>query len=114
MGFLDVFRKKTEIIRDNQGNVAGITGASDLDVTRYLGIFDSKVRNRNYITLFSEIAEIQFPVLEIIKRALNANFHLKKYDSDEIIWSNKAINTLLSQPNETDTFQEFLSKIIAC
>lgn len=112
MGLLDAFRKKrTEIVRDNRGNIVSTIG-TDTDISRYLGVFDSVVRNRNYINLFSEIAEIRFPVCEIINRALNAEFHLKKYDSDEPEWYNKAINKFLTQPNETDTFPEFLAKTI--
>ncbi|MDR0680848.1 MAG: phage portal protein [Dysgonamonadaceae bacterium] len=112
MGLLDAFKKKaSSIIRDNKGEVVGITKV-DADISKYLGIFDSKVRNRNYITLFSEIEEIQFPVRAIAERALNATYYLKKYDSDEKIWNNPAINKFLTQPNETDTFYEFLTKII--
>jgi HK97 family phage portal protein len=114
MGLLDAFRKKSsEIVRDNRGNVTAIT-KSGTDISQYLGIFDSKVRDRNYITLFHEIAEIQFPVRCIVERALNAEFHLRKYDTDDIVWSNKSINRLVTRPNETDDFYGFLSKAIAC
>jgi HK97 family phage portal protein len=113
MGLLDAFRKKkTEIVWDNKGNVAG-TIKTDTDISKFLGIFDSKVRNQNYIALFSEIAEIQFPIRAIIERALKAEFTLRYYNSDETEWHNDAIKKFLSQPNETDTFHEFLSKIIA-
>jgi HK97 family phage portal protein len=113
MGLLDAFKKKgAEIIRDNKGNVVGTTRI-DTDISKYLGVFDSKVRNRNYLALFSEIAEIQFPIRSIIERALSAEYILKKYDSEEPVYYNKEINKFLTQPNEIDTFPEFLSKIIA-
>jgi hypothetical protein len=113
MGLLDAFKKKkTEIVWDNKGNAVG-TIKTDTDISKYLGIFDSKVSCRNYITLFSEIAELQFPIRAIIERALKAEFTLKYYDSDETEWHNDAIKKFLSQPNEIDTFHEFLSKIIA-
>jgi hypothetical protein len=84
-----------------------------MDISKYLGIFDSRVRNQNYIALFSEVAEIQFPVRAITERALKAEFTLKYYNSDKTEWHNDAIKKFLSQPNETDTFYEFFSKIIA-
>jgi HK97 family phage portal protein len=114
MGLLDAFKskKKTEIVYDNKGNYVG-TVQTEVDISRYLGVFDSHVRKGNYITLFSEIAEIQFPVRAITERALQAKFLLKKYDSDEPEYYNRAINKFLSQPNETDTFHTFLSKAIA-
>jgi len=103
------------ITRDNTGKVTGATNgykSTMYDVDRYLAAFNSIYAAKNFITLFHSISELQFPVVEIAKRVLKAEFRLKSYDTDSIIWDNKQINKFLTQPNELQGFKDFITQLI--
>jgi HK97 family phage portal protein len=95
-------------MRDDSGKVIGT-----VDAGRYFGIFASSVSTANLVTLFNEIAEIQFPIRASAERALNARFVLKDYDTDSVMWDNKEINKFLTQTNELETFDLFFFKLLA-
>ena len=111
--FKDLFKKgikdnaRSVIQRDEQGHIIGT-----IDIDRYFGVFDSAVLNTNLITLFNEIAEIQYPIRAIAERALNADIYLKDFNTDSIIWKNKQVNKLLSQPNELESFDKFFLRML--
>jgi len=103
------------ITRDNKGNIIGAKSGSQsalYDVDRYLAAFNSVYAGKNFVTLFHSISELQFPIIEIAKRVMKAEFRLKDYDSDSIIWENKQINKFLTQPNELQGFSEFMKEVI--
>jgi len=103
------------IQRDNRGNVIGAKSGSKsalYDVDKYLAAFNSVYAAKNFVTLFHSISELQWPIVEICKRVLKADFVLKDYDGDSIIWDNKEINKFLTQPNELQGFDEFITELI--
>ena len=57
------------------------------------------VAGSNYLTLFSTIPEVFFPIDYIASRIAGANFQLKKTKDDSIVWANKRMNGILSRPN---------------
>jgi phage portal protein BeeE len=103
------------LTRDNKGNVTGSTNGYSVsyDIDRYLSAFRSVYSAKNYVTLFHTMSELQFPIRMITDRVLNAEFNLKDFDTDSIIWDNEPINRFLSQPNAFQTFNEFIEKLIA-
>ena len=104
---LEIGNRGVGIKRDESGRIIGT-----IDVERYFGVFDSKVSSENLITLFNEIAEIQFPIRAIAERALNADIYLKDFNTDSIIWTNKPINKFITQPNELESFDKFFLMLV--
>lgn len=115
----NIFGRKTKslgtstIVRNNKGEVINSTNGYLLDIDRYLGAFHSINATRNYITLFHTMSELQFPIRAITDRILNAEFYLKEYDTDSIIWNNDQINKFLSKPNALDTFDDLITKFVS-
>jgi len=107
--------QSAQITRNNKGEVIGAkTGyqSTMYDVDRYLAAFNSVYAAKNFVTLFHSMSELQWPIIEICKRVLKASFVLKDYDTDSIIWDNKQINKFLTQPNELQGFDDFISQLI--
>ena len=63
----------------------------------------------NFYTSFKTIGEVQFPIRFICERAKNANFLLKKWADDSVVWDNKQINKFLQNPNPFYSFKDLVS-----
>lgn len=57
------------------------------------------VAGHNFLSLFSSVPEVFFPIDYIASRVAGANFQLKRVKEDSIVWNNKPMNKILSQPN---------------
>lgn len=66
------------------------------------------VAGSNYIELFKSIPEVFFPIDYIASRIANANYNLKKVKDDSIVWRNKQVNNILTQPNCMMNWHEFV------
>ena len=83
-----------------------------IDLAKYSGeLFGrfSPFATKNFYTTFKEIGEVQFPVNFICTRAKNANFVLKKWSDDSVVWDNERINKFLEKPNPLYSFKDLLS-----
>lgn len=90
------------------------------DVCRFLECFSPATCHRNYAFLFHNIAEVQFPIMYIARRAANAQFVLRKSSDDTVVWADSARGVrdryvagivekgLLQSPNPYMTFREFV------
>lgn len=106
-----IFKKKQpEIIRD--ANTHDITDIKIDGVDRFLNPFTPTMINGNMITLFNEIAELQFPVMSIVNRMCNGKFMLKESKTDSIVYECDEINKFLSQPNPLQGFDEFIRQAV--
>lgn len=104
LGF-EIKKKSSNIVA--QRNSAGVIDFTD-SLSRYLGVFNPRYADGNMITLFEEISEVYFPVMAIVRRAVNGKFELKNTKDDSVIYNNERINKFLSRPNFYQTFTEFL------
>lgn len=90
------------------------------DAGRFLECFTPALCHRNYAFLFHNIAEVQFPIMYIARRAANAQYVLRKASDDSVVWADSARGTrdryvagiiekgLLQSPNPYMTFKEFV------
>jgi hypothetical protein len=53
----------------------------------------------NFLSLFANIPEVFFPIDYIASRISSAQFHLKRYKDDSIVWRNLTVNAILNRPN---------------
>lgn len=104
LGF-EIKKKSSNIVA--QRNSAGVIDFTD-NISKYLGVFNSRCVDSNAITLFEEISEVNFPIMAIVRRAVNGKFELKSTKDDSVIYDNEKINKFLSKPNFYQTFNEFL------
>ena len=91
---------------------------------RFLECFHPATCHRNYAFMFHNIAEIQFPIMYIAKRAANAQYVLRKSSDDTIVWADSARGImdkyvaglvekgLLTSPNPYMTFREFVMNAV--
>lgn len=73
LGF-EIKKKSSNIVA--QRNSAGVIDFTD-NISKYLGVFNSRCVDSNAITLFEEISEVNFPIMAIVRRAVNGKFELK-------------------------------------
>lgn len=71
-----------------------------------------KRADANLIQLYHSIPEIYSPIDAIARRAVAADFQLKRLKDDQIVYDNKQWNALLDQANIFQSFQEFLYEAI--
>ena len=70
--------------------------------------------------LYENVAEIYFPVHYLTSRIKNANFVVKRWNDDTVVWDDtngisisdkivgKRMKKILSYPNELQSFREFI------
>ena len=91
------------------------------NIDDYIGIFSPYTHLDNFVFMFNNIAEVQFPIKYIVDRIRNANFVLKKWSDDSEIWLDSSKNpkdllvarkmkAFLSKPNNLQTFKAFVSQ----
>lgn len=105
--FDNLFGKKSK----TKGEVEIVTSSENKDIDTQSGkaekwsvayiedLTSPIVAGSNYLTLFSTIPEVFFPIDYIASRIAGANFQLKKTKDDSIVWANKRMNGILSRPN---------------
>ena len=72
----------------------------------------SPYATENYYTTFKTIGEVQFPINFITSRAKNANYLLKKWSDDSVVWDNKQMNKFLENPNPFYSFKDLVASYI--
>ena len=70
--------------------------------------FSPYVADANYLTLFSTIGEVFFPIDYIASRIAGGKFLLKKSSDDSAVWNNQQFNELMSRPNCLSSFQRLV------
>lgn len=66
----------------------------------------------NLMELFHCVPEIYAPIHAIASRIANADFQLRKWFDDEVIYNNKAWNTLYETPNPLQHFRELIYEAV--
>ena len=115
--FDNLFGKKSK----TKGEVEIVTSSENKDIDTQSGkaekwsvayiedLTSPIVAGSNYLTLFSTIPEVFFPIDYIASRIAGANFQLKKTKDDSIVWANKRMNGILSRPNCLMRWKEFIN-----
>ena len=90
-------------------------GSADIVPNRQISsefVFDQitlpYVAGTNYLELFKSIPEVFFPIDYIASRISNADFILKKVKDDSVVFRNKQVNHILSEPNCLMNWNEFV------
>lgn len=68
-------------------------------------IYSPYVADSNFLTLFSTVGEIFFPIDFLASRIAGGRFMLKKASDDSVVWNNKQFNDLIDRPNCLNSFQ---------
>ena len=116
-------KKSADLVINEQGNVNGTVPSYSLEnVEKYVDIvFSPNSYIRNFVFLFENIAEIQFPINYITSRIKNGNFVVKRWDDDTVVWSDSAtspkdkivgekMKRFLTKPNPLQSFKEFIQQ----
>lgn len=110
-------QKSAVVTRDAVGNVTGYTIGG---VDKYLDCFKPNVYAKNFVYMYENIAEIYFPIHYLTSRIKNANFVVKKWSDDTVIWSGTKymsatdrlvaakMEKFFAKPNTMQTFREFV------
>ncbi len=117
-------QQKTAVVaRDNQGRVVGAVPSYSLDgIDRYLDCFSPYTYLDNFVYMYQNIAEIYFPIHYITSRIRNANFVVKRWKDDTVVWSDgggsetdrlvgQRMEGFLSRPNVLQSFKEFIEQV---
>ena len=110
----------------NQPTLTEMPKASVSNADRFIEAFSPANCLRNYSFMFHNIAEVQFPILYICRRIMNANFVLRKSADDSIVWADTSRGFrdkyvagiiekgLLQAPNQYMNFKEFVFNAFIC
>ena len=71
------------------------------------------VATANFVTLFNTVPEVAWPVNFIASRAAGAQYVLRKYSDDSVVWNNENVNKMLVRPNAFETWYTTLWKHFA-
>jgi HK97 family phage portal protein len=74
--------------------------------------FTGAVAARNFLELFDCIPEIFAPIHAIASRIANADFQLRKYRNDAVVFDNEDWNRLYNKPNPLQHFREFIYEAV--
>lgn len=110
-GNLFNFKKKgeVEIVDHTPDTKTDATGARrSLSVDVLHDIVLPRVASSNFMELYHSVPEVFFPIDYIASRIAGATFLLKKIKDDSIVWHNKPMNAIMSQPNCLTTWTEFV------
>lgn len=121
-------RKKGEASTVSPVPVVSSTGRGYMveGADKFIECFTPVLCHRNYSFLFHNIAEVQFPIMYIAKRAANAMYVLRKASDDTIVWADSVRGMkdkyvarivekgLLTAPNPYMTFREFVMNALIC
>lgn len=113
----------TQLVRNESGRVVGTTKTYAIkDFDNYVNLlFRENQRLQNFVYMYENIPEIQFPINYIVSRILNGNFTVKRWDDDTVVWSETAtspkdkivgerMKKFLTNPNPMQTFKEFVKQ----
>lgn len=114
MGFLNNlfnFRKKGEVEITESADTRAEDTPSDIVKWSFRYINDivlPKVAGSNFMELFNTVPEVFFPIDYIASRIAGATFQVRKIKDDSVVWHNKPMNRILSQPNCLTSWREFV------
>lgn len=115
--------KTAVVARDNHGRVVGTVPSYRLeDIDRFLDCFSPYTYMDNFVYMYQNIAEIYFPIHYITSRVRNANFVVKRWKDDTVVWSDgsgsetdrlvgQRMEKFLSRPNVLQSFKEFIEQV---
>ena len=88
---IQLTKKSADLIRDDQGNVNGTVPSYSLEnVEKYVDVvFSPNSYIRNFVFLFENIAEIQFPINYLTSRIKSAV--CSRRSADELSWKGKRV-----------------------
>jgi len=120
---IQLTKKSSDLVRDDYGSITGSVPSYSLEsVEKYVDIvFSPNTFLQNFVFLFENIAEIQFPINYITSRIKNGNFVVKRWDDDTVVWSDSAkspkdkivgekMKRFLTKPNPLQSFKEFIQQ----
>lgn len=67
---------------------------------------------RNFLELFDCVPEIFAPIHAIASRIANADFQLRKYSNDQVVYNNEDWNRLFNTPNPLQNFRELIYEAV--
>lgn len=121
---IQLTKKSADLVRDEHGAVTGSIPSYSLEnIEKYVNIvFSPNTFLQNFVFLFENIAEIQFPINYITSRIKNGNFVVKRWDDDTVVWSDSAkspkdkiigekMKRFFNKPNPLQTFKEFVQQV---
>lgn len=117
----DMSRKSASIVRNERGQIVGTMPSYQLEsVDRFLDCFSPATYLTNFVFLYENVAEVFFPIHYITSRIKNANFVVKRWKDDSVVWGDSGNPTdkvvgermmkILSRPNCIQTFKEFVEQ----
>jgi len=86
---IQLTKKSSDLVRDDHGSITGSVSSYSLEsIEKYVDIvFSPNTFLQNFVFLFENIAEIQFPINYITSKIKNGNFVVKRWDDDTVVWS---------------------------
>jgi HK97 family phage portal protein len=82
----------------------------------YRGLIGSAIygesSSRNFLNLFDCVPEIFAPIHAIASRIANADFQLRKYRNDQVVYDNEDWNRLFNTPNPLQHFRELIYEAV--
>ncbi len=111
--FSRIFKTKSDDVAPSQQQVVTLPVAYTPEQYRaLLAVEDNYVKVRtvglSYIEMYKAIPEVFFPIEFLASRVAGAKFILKKEQDDTVVWRNKSVNGMLSQPNCVFSWEEFV------
>ena len=114
--------KTASVTRNDQGRVVGAAPSYYLEgIDRFLDCFSPATYLQNFVFLYENVAEVHFPIHYITSRIKNADFVVKRWKDDAVVWSDTdgsetdrlvgaRMKQILSRPNVLQSFKEFVEQ----
>jgi hypothetical protein len=93
-------------------NYSQVPGFAIVDPARFSSLIYGGHASHNFIELFHCVPEIFAPVHAIASRIANADFQLRKWYNDEIVYNNRDWNRLYERPNPLQHFRELIYEAV--
>lgn len=110
MAFFGLLNKKSadisQLVAEEVGKVMSMLPKRRFRMTE--DYFSPYVADANFLTLFSTVGEVFFPIDYIASRISGGKFVLKKTSDDSVVWNNQQFNELMSRPNCLSSFQRLV------
>lgn len=71
------------------------------------------VADANFLQLFMAVPEVFFPIDFIASRISKAHFEIKRMKDDSIVWCNRRMNKVMSNPNCLMSWPELIYAVVA-
>ncbi len=113
MAGLPVFARKNVDVDLSTPHGNYFFNLSNNELGRFMNAVWGQYSDSSLINIYHTMPEVFAPVHHIAFRVAQAKWQVRKISNDEVVYDNKNLNRLLSEPNPLQNFQELIYEWVA-